>query len=118
DLDLTFGEVRSVAAHVIEEQREVVHPDLFQRCNFLRERFFCRRAEVEMNFDGTESYTEANAGLAARSGQLRQALRDIRGVRLAPQPAQMRVGLGRVEVEAIAVRREERHGALALFPAP
>ena len=73
---------------------------------------------MEVELERAEADAEADAcGAAevAEAGQLRQL---GLGIGLLPAAAQMGVGLGRVEIETIAVGGEEAHRRGALRPAP
>src|SRR5690606_33551425 len=118
DLDLLFGKPRQVAPHVVEQDREVVDTDAIEFVEFPGERFARRAVEAEVKLIRAEADAEANAFRPAMICQIYEMLDLFLRVRLVPAPPQKGVGLRRVEIEAIAMRREGADMGRARLPAP
>ncbi len=61
DIDLHLSEIRQVAAHIVEQDREIVHADRIEKREFARERAARFGIEAAINLIGAEPHTEAHA---------------------------------------------------------
>ena len=112
------GELGHVAAHVVEQDGEVVGPQRVEMGELARQRVLPAALGRAVQLERAEADAEAHAERAAMRGERGQRLHLRIGMQLLPVPAQIGVGLGCVEVETVAVRREEGDRLGALPPAP
>jgi hypothetical protein len=103
DLRLSFGQIRRVPTHVIEENGQVLDAELVERFQLALEALARDTIEVLVDLVRTEADAKSNICSSANRphcGELRQ---HRRGMQFPPPATQKWIGLGRVEIEAIAM---------------
>jgi hypothetical protein len=116
DRGLAFGEIGDIAAHVVEQDGEIVGPQGAEMRELRRQPLLPAALGMEMQLEWAEADAEANAGGAAGLAQRHEPRELGLGMRLLPAAAQPGIGLRRVEIEAKAVGAEEAHRLLARRP--
>src|SRR5690606_20704042 len=116
DRGLARGEVVRPAVHVVEEDGEFGGPGRVDLGDLVGERGPFLRAERQVRAEGRQPDPEAHPVAGAVSRELGEFPRIGEG--RAPVAPQARVGLGRVQVEAVAPGREHGHGGAARLPGP
>ena len=118
DLRLRVGEVRKIASHVVEQDGKRVGPERVEARELGGQCALHLGVEAAIDLVGAEPNAEAHARVAAVVREVCEPF-DVRGrMRLAPAPAQEFVGLGRVDIEAVAVGRESGDRVPARVLAP
>ena len=107
-----------VAAHVVEQQSEIVETGLVELSELGGERLLPVAAGMEVKLEWAEPDAEPLAGGAALAREGRQRGQPGLGIGLVPAAAEEGIRLGRVKVEAEAARREETHRLAPVGPAP
>src|SRR5690606_12430360 len=116
DRGLATGEVVRAAVHVVEQDREFRRPGGVEFGDLVGKRRALLHAERQVGAEGREPDAQAHALGGAMPGEIRQFLRVGEG--RAPVAPQARVGLGGVEIEAVAAGRQGGHGGAARAPRP
>jgi len=118
DVRLAARQTRKVAAHVVEQDAQVVDADGVQRRQFSRQGRARLVVEVAVDFERAQADAEPHPRAPAVGGKTRQRLDLVARMRLPPAAAQEGVGLGGIGEEAVAVRRQEIDLGGALGPGP
>ena len=118
DVGLGLREMGKIAAHVVEEDGEIVESPGIERGQFARQIGLRLRIEVAVELKGAKPHTEAHAQRAAAARQHAQRGRSLRRMIFAPALAQECICLWRIDVEIVAKWLQRCDGALALGPAP
>ena len=118
NLDLVLRKVRKIAAHVVEQQGEIVEADGIERGELACQTLAFLGVEVAEDVERTETYAETHAQRAAMRGKLFQLIEFGLRMILRPALAQEVIELRRIDIEAIAMRLQERRRFGAVLPAP
>src|SRR4051812_12180153 len=114
DRRLPLGQIGDVAAHVVEQQSEIVGLQLGELGQLGGERRLPAALRVEVKLERAEADSEAHADGAAGLAQARELGQLGLRIRLLPAAAQPGIRLGRIEEEEVAVRPEETNRLAAL----
>ncbi|MCR5879202.1 hypothetical protein LRS04_13255 [Phenylobacterium sp. J367] len=118
DLRLAGGEVGQVAAHVVEQDGEVLDAGIVELGELGGERHLGGGVEAEVQLERRQAHAEADVGLAAGGAERLERVELALRIGLAPPAAEIGVGLGRIEPEAVAAGAQEADVGLAVRPAP
>src|SRR5680860_484136 len=118
DIHLSFRKRRSIGTHVVKQYGEFINPDEIKQLKLRGKRGTGSIIETVKDLKRAQPDTKPQTLLMAKPTELRQ-LRCHRGrVRLLPAAAQEGIGLRRIEIKAITVRRQCAHQLPSLLPVP
>ncbi len=118
DLDLRAGQIGQVAAHVVEQNRQIDDTHGVEIGELAGQVGLGDLVEAAVDLERAETHAESHAQPLAFRCQIPQRLQGLVGVRLPPPATEEGVGLGGVEIEAVTVRGQEGDRLRAFAPRP